>query len=106
VVQIAADEAELLTLAVRAPSRRQGVASRLLAASFEACRQRAVTSIYLEVAEGNKAARALYAGFGFRPVGRREAYYERGSDAADAAQVWKLAFEAGAAQVDPSARKT
>jgi ribosomal-protein-alanine N-acetyltransferase len=33
--------------------------------------------IFLEVRESNAAARALYAGFGFREVGRRARYYSR-----------------------------
>jgi ribosomal-protein-alanine N-acetyltransferase len=35
----------------------------------------------LEVAEGNAAARALYAAGAFRPVGRRSRYYPDGGDA-------------------------
>jgi ribosomal-protein-alanine N-acetyltransferase len=32
---------------------------------------------YLEVRESNVAAQRLYAGFGFREVGRRRRYYQR-----------------------------
>jgi ribosomal-protein-alanine N-acetyltransferase len=74
---VAADEAELLTLAVAAPWRRHGLAQALVdEAAMEAAR-RGARRIYLEVAEDNAAARALYAAEGFEPIGRRRGYYAR-----------------------------
>jgi len=40
---------------------------------------RGAARLFLEVAEDNFAARKLYAALGFGAVGRRAAYYERGS---------------------------
>ena len=78
--RLVADEAELLTLAVRPDARRRGTGRRLLAA-FEARAARGGAGrAFLEVAEDNGAARALYAGAGYGEVGRRPGYYG-GADA-------------------------
>ena len=70
-----AGEAELLTLAVAPPARRQGTARRLLAEFDAAARARGAETAFLEVAEDNAPARALYAGAGWAQVGRRPRYY-------------------------------
>ena len=36
-----------------------------------------MTTLYLEARESNHAARALYARFGFREIGRRRGYYRK-----------------------------
>ncbi len=79
--RVAADESEVLTLAVMPGARRQGVARRLLARTMAEAAERGAASMVLEVAAGNDAARALYAAAGFRPVGRRPGYYAGGTDA-------------------------
>lgn len=76
-----AGEAEVLTLAVRPGARRAGVGRALLAALREAAHRRGARALFLEVAEGNTAALALYHAAGAEPVGRRRAYYADGSDA-------------------------
>ncbi len=63
-------EREILNLAVAKPFRRMGVATALL--RHELGRQ---ATFFLEVRESNRAARALYAKFGFQEVGRRPYYY-------------------------------
>lgn len=73
--RVVAGEAELLTLAVAPPARRRGLARTLLARFDTEAAARAATTAFLEVAEDNAAARALYAGAGWRPVGRRPGYY-------------------------------
>jgi ribosomal-protein-alanine N-acetyltransferase len=79
--RVAADEAEILTLAVAVPACRRGLGRALLrAAQLEAAKRRA-RSMFLEVAERNAAARALYAGEGFVAVGRRRGYYAAAGDA-------------------------
>jgi ribosomal-protein-alanine N-acetyltransferase len=78
VCQVAADEAELLTLAVRPAHRRQGGARRLLAAIIDHVRMRGARTLFLEVGVDNPAARSLYESQGFRAVGERRAYYQRG----------------------------
>lgn len=78
-VHVAAGEAELLTLAVAPPARRRGTGMRLLAAALQAAADEAAV-MFLEVAETNAAARALYARAGFSEAGRRRGYYA-GADA-------------------------
>jgi ribosomal-protein-alanine N-acetyltransferase len=72
-----AQDAELLTLAVRRDSRRCGV-GRLLVESFMALAMaHGATEALLEVAEDNAAAKRLYARLGFTVAGRRKDYYLR-----------------------------
>ncbi|MCX7684005.1 MAG: GNAT family N-acetyltransferase [Acetobacteraceae bacterium] len=80
-LRVAADEAEILTLAVRPGARRRGLGRALLAAAMAAAAAAGARRMLLEVAEDNAAARALYAAAGFAPVGRRPGYYPGGGDA-------------------------
>jgi len=80
-LRVAADEAEILTLAVRPESRRRGAGRALLDAAMEAAAAAGAARMLLEVAEDNAAARALYAAAGFAPAGRRPRYYPDGRDA-------------------------
>lgn len=77
ILSFAADEAEIINLGVVPSARRQGLARALLDAGLAEARERRVRSVFLEVAEDNDAARALYQGAGFVEVGRRAAYYLR-----------------------------
>jgi len=79
--RIAADEAEILSVAVAAAGRGRGTASRLLALHMRVLAGRGVAAILLEVDEGNVPARRLYARAGFHPVGRREGYYRSAAGA-------------------------
>lgn len=80
-----ADEAEILTLAVRPTARRGGVGRALVIGAADFAAGLGAGRLFLEVAEDNVAARALYAAVGFREEGRRRAYYARaGGPAADA----------------------
>ena len=79
------DEAEILTLAVGSTARRAGLGQRLVEAAAAFARQSGAARLYLEVAEDNAAARALYARCGFVVDGRRRGYYARpDGDAVDA----------------------
>jgi len=70
-----AGEAELLTLAVDPALQRQGN-GRALLAGFEAeATKRGATDAFLEVADNNTAACALYRAAGYTESGRRPAYY-------------------------------
>ena len=72
-----ADEAEVLTLAVRPHARSQGLGGRLVkAAAIEAVARGAVR-VFLEVAADNGPALALYVRSGFVEAGRRPGYYAR-----------------------------
>ena len=79
--RVAADEAEILALAVAPPLRRQGSGAALLAAAEARAAQAGARTMYLEVAEPNQPARALYARAGYAIAGRRRGYYRDGSDA-------------------------
>ena len=79
--RVAADEAEILTLAVHPDARRHGIAAGLLAEAASVARAAGAASLFLEVSEANLAARALYDGAGFAMVGRRRRYYADGTDA-------------------------
>jgi ribosomal-protein-alanine N-acetyltransferase len=76
VVRSAADEAEILNLAVEPESRRQGVARALLKATLDASRAGGARRVFLEVRESNAGAIAFYRSNGFRPDGRRPRYYQ------------------------------
>jgi ribosomal-protein-alanine N-acetyltransferase len=80
-IRVAAGEAEILTLCVAPEARRAGLGARLLGAAAEAASAQGAREMFLEVAESNKAARALYARAGFVEVGRRRSYYDAGEDA-------------------------
>lgn len=88
------DEAEVLTLAVDPAVRRRGLARALLAASCGLAAQAGVETVWLEVAEDNAPARALYLGAGFVEAARRPGYYRRPDGPAAAAQVLRLQLAA------------
>jgi ribosomal-protein-alanine N-acetyltransferase len=73
--RVIADEAELLTIAVAPVARRAGIGRRLVRGFLaEAARRGAVTA-FLEVADTNAPAIALYRAAGFAASGRRKGYY-------------------------------
>lgn len=74
----AVDEEELLLIAVDPYHRGKGVGSALLERFVRDARQRGVQRLFLEMREGNPAER-LYRRHGFVSVGRRPAYYRRGT---------------------------
>ena len=73
----AADEGEILNLAVAPGGRRHGLGRALVQNILEALTARGVRQVYLEVRESNAPARALYAAHGFKEAGRRKQYYRR-----------------------------
>jgi ribosomal-protein-alanine N-acetyltransferase len=79
--RVQADQAEILTIAVRPGARGQGVGRALLHGLLAEAAKRGALELFLEVAEPNAAARALYAGAGAKEVGRRRRYYADGADA-------------------------
>ena len=66
-------EAEILTLAVHPKARRQGKARALLAFAISHLQAK---KLFLEVAQDNQSARALYSAAGFHESGRRKDYYK------------------------------
>lgn len=79
--RVAADEAEILTLAVSGAARRQGLGRALLDWLGAQAVTRGARRLVLEVSDRNQAARALYGAAGFAEIGRRRAYYADGADA-------------------------
>jgi ribosomal-protein-alanine N-acetyltransferase len=71
----AADEAEILNIAVHRDFRRQGVASALLFTALESLRRSSIAHVFLELRGSNIPARALYDLHGFVPAGVRKSYY-------------------------------
>jgi len=83
-VQLAADESEIISLGTRAEARRLGFARALLSHAMAEAARRGAKAMFLEVAEDNSPALALYRGCGFTLQARRKAYYERQGAYADA----------------------
>ncbi len=75
---VAADEREILNLAVAPGFRRNGVAKAL----WEACIEGFAGSIFLEVRESNSAAIKFYKSHCFQEVSRRTKYYAHPPEAA------------------------
>ena len=73
--RIAAGEAEILSVAVTPARRGKGLGRSLLDQHLRRLAGRGVGTVFLEVAEDNWPARALYRRAGFSDVGRREGYY-------------------------------
>jgi [ribosomal protein S18]-alanine N-acetyltransferase len=80
--RLAADEAEILSVAVTSSRRGRGLARRLLDLNLRRLAGLGTYAVFLEVDEGNVPARRLYQRAGFRDVGRREGYYSAGKGAA------------------------
>jgi ribosomal-protein-alanine N-acetyltransferase len=75
----AADEAEILTVAVAPQARGRGLGAGLVQASLRAAAELGARTLFLEVAVDNPAALATYETCGFRRAGRRPGYYARPS---------------------------
>jgi len=69
------NEWHLLNLCVDPKRQRQGIGRLLLDYMIEQAGKADVNSLWLEVREGNAAARHLYDKYGFKQVGIRKAYY-------------------------------
>lgn len=70
------DEAELITIGVHPDARRGGIAATMIELMVRDLAARGVKRVFLEVAENNHPARALYEKHGFAVVGRRPKYYD------------------------------
>ena len=79
VSRTAADEAEILSVAVAQKHRGRGFSRDLLRTHLGHLAGQGLKTVFLEVEENNRPARALYERAGFRVVGRRERYYKDAS---------------------------
>lgn len=71
----AAEEAEILTIAVQPRNQRRGIGRALIENLLRRLYAERVTELFLEVDVGNAAAVALYRRLGFRVVAERTGYY-------------------------------
>jgi ribosomal-protein-alanine N-acetyltransferase len=69
---LAADEREILNLAVAPDFRRKGVARALLDSALQGFRG----GVFLEVRESNEIAQEFYKSLGFKELSRRTGYYD------------------------------
>jgi ribosomal-protein-alanine N-acetyltransferase len=77
VSRMAADEAEILSIAVEAKHRGRGLSRNLLLTHLGHLAGHGVRTVFLEVEENNQPARRLYDRAGFAVTGRRERYYKQ-----------------------------
>jgi [ribosomal protein S18]-alanine N-acetyltransferase len=75
--QLAADEAEILSIGVAPDWQHAGLGKMLVQGLIRAVKRGEAKRLFLEVAEDNAAANALYKSLGFTESGRRKRYYER-----------------------------
>jgi len=92
--RVVADETEVLALGVAREWQRLGIGRRLVEKLRRVAAGRGARRFYLEVAEGNVAARALYTRLGFIETGRRRGYYVHTDAAAEDALNLCLTLEA------------
>ena len=71
------EEVRLMNLAVMAPFRRRGLATRLVCRALQLGLDNQASRAMLEVRASNEAAQALYRSFGFRETARRIRYYSK-----------------------------
>ncbi len=74
--RVVADEAEIITIGVHPDARKAGIASAMLAIIEADAKKRGATKMFLEVAENNYPARALYQHNGYVQIGIRPKYYD------------------------------
>lgn len=77
ILRLAADQADIVTIAIAKTARRKGLANKLLEAAEHTASEAGVELIFLEVAEDNAAAIALYKSSDYDAIGKRPAYYRR-----------------------------
>jgi [ribosomal protein S18]-alanine N-acetyltransferase len=79
--RLAAGEAEILSIAIAPKRRGRGFARPLLDLNLRRLVGLGARTVFLEVDENNRPARALYRRAGFADVGRRNSYYQSGAAA-------------------------
>ena len=75
VISRAADEGEIVSVAIAPSKRGRGYGSLLLTDVFALEKEKGISTIFLEVRQSNAPAMALYEKIGFYPVGIRPKYY-------------------------------
>ncbi|WP_428671522.1 GNAT family N-acetyltransferase [Roseibium sp.] len=75
ILRKAADEAEVITIAVHPRQRGRGIGKKLMDAGLFRLYGDRCEQVFLEVDAANEAALLLYRGLGFKEVGQRKGYY-------------------------------
>lgn len=96
VARAAADEAELISLAVAPEQRGAGLGRRLLDAVLERAAALGAAQMHLEVAVDNGPALRLYEQAGFARAGTRRGYYQRADRRVDALVLTRVLNSPGA----------
>ena len=78
------NESEIIMLCVLPEYRRQGLATLLMIDVIDKAVELGVTSVFLEVSEGNLKAKSMYKKLGFKNVGKRKKYYKNNNTRSDA----------------------
>lgn len=76
VFSVAADEAELQSIAVDPCSRRQGAGRALFNSMLSEAKVQKAAVLYLDVRQGNDAAIAFYRDMGMEEIAVRKGFYE------------------------------
>ncbi|MEZ5840307.1 MAG: GNAT family N-acetyltransferase [Hyphomicrobiales bacterium] len=88
-VRRAADEAEVLTVAVAASQRGKGLGRDLMEEAMRRLYADRIATLFLEVSQTNEPACRLYRRLGFATVGERKGYYAGAEGAATGALVMR-----------------
>lgn len=77
VLRVSHEQSDIITIAVRPPWRRRGLARLLMSQAVEMAKSLGASDMFLDVENGNIPALALYADLGFRQISRRKLYYRQ-----------------------------
>lgn len=77
-------QADIVTLGVLPEYRGRQVSDQLMESSFSSLLDQGIHEVFLEVAVDNPHAIGLYRRHGFKQVGKRPNYYDRGEERIDA----------------------
>lgn len=91
--RVAADEAELLTIATDPSARRQGAARALLREAGIRLPEQGASRVFLEVGAKNAGAIALYEMSNFKRIAVRANYYAFSGGDRDDALIYELKFK-------------
>lgn len=79
-VRMAADEAEILSIAVLKRYRKAGIGRKLMELVLRHLFSERISALFLEVDSSNEPAVTLYRRLGFKTVGERLGYYREGRE--------------------------